>query len=315
MDGEIYITRAAATDPVMSIYSQNDTAWYTVLHNDTQTVSANWTFSGTLSITGDTTITGDLNIDGPITTTVYRDEFSRPCTIREEDYTAEGVGDAAMNIAVCQDGISSGYHYRLDGAQATPWVAEATAGAATGGPYMIDQDNDAASGEGVSIIFADDPQVTKRGGFIFGQTVRFRMGVYITDISDVSVWHMGFRLNEDYIDDYVLATQNSYVAWSSPAGTTSATAGLNTVDVTALVPACDIADTTEIIFEIQISATGVGTFLCGATEATLAAVATPTITAGFEAGDVFTPYMAVLNGAAAGGEYHITFVELEYTDE
>lgn len=316
MDGELYVTRTAGADPALAFYSQNDAAWYTVFHDDTATVTANWTFTGTVTITGDTTITGDINLDGPITTTVYRDEFSRPCMVKEEDYSAEVGTDAALMLVQCQDGIAGQYHFRIDGAQATPWVGEATAGNAAGGPYMVDMDNDAASGEGIQVVFVDDPQVFKRGGFVFGQTVRFRIGVYVVDISDTSLLHMGFRLNEDYIDNYVLVTQTDYTSWSSPAGTTSATSAYNDTDRTDLIAACDVEDTTEAIFEIQLSAAGVPTFLCGLTEATLVEVAAATAGVfSFEAGDVFIPYIAVLNGASAGGEYHITFVELEYTDE
>jgi hypothetical protein len=181
---------------------------------------------------------------------------------------------------------------------------------------MLDLDADAANTEGVDLVFADDPQATLSGGFVFGQTVRFRIGVYVADVSDTGILHTGLRLNEDFIDNQVLATQNSYVAWSSPAGTTSATSALNGTDKTELETTCDLSDTTEMIFEISLSATGVPTFRCGATEATLAAVTTPTAgIASFEAGDVIVPYISVQNGASAGGEYHITFVEVEYTAE
>lgn len=316
MDGELYVTRTAGADPALAFYSQNDATWYTVFHDDTATVTANWTFSGTVTITGDTTISGDLNIDGPITTTVYRDEFSRPCMLREEDYTDEAVGDAAMNIAHCLDGVATQYHYRLDGAQASPFIQEVSLGNAAGGPYMIDMDSDAANGEGVQVVFTNDPQVPVLGGFLFGQTARFRIGVYVVDISDTSVLHMGFRLNEDYIDNYVLVTMTDYTSFSSPAGVTSATSAFNDTDRTDLIAACDIEDTTEAVFEIQISAAGVPTFLCGLTEATLVEVAAATAGVfSFEAGDVFVPYIAVLNGASAGGEYHMTFIEIEYTDE
>ena len=322
MDGELFVTRAAATDPILSFYSQNSTAW-AVIPNETDAAApaGAWTFSGvstftgTSSFTGDVTITGDLNIDGPITTTVYRDEFSRPCMIKEEDFTAEVGTDAAMMIVQCQDGIAPWYHFRIDGAQATPWVGEVTAGNAAGGPYMVDMDNDAATGEGIAVVFVDDPQVAKRGGLIFGQTARFRIGIFVVNISDAAVLHAGFKLNEDYVDDNTLATHDSYVMWSSPAGTTSATSGLNGADDTEVEATCDMDDNVEMIFEIQISATGIGTFLCGLTEATLAEVATPTVLAGFEAGDIFEPTVQFLIGAAADAEYHITFVELEYTDE
>ncbi len=273
------------------------------------------TWSGAQTYTGDVAISGDISVDGPVVSTVYRDEFSRPCMVREEDYTAEAVGDAAMNIVQCQDGIAPQYHFRIDGAQASPFIQEATAGNASTGPYMIDMDSDAANTEGVEIIFADDPQTTLAGGFVFGQTVRFRIGLHVVDISDTGILHTGLRVNEDYTDNQVLATIDSYVGWSSPAGTTSAVSGLNGADDTELEATCDMADNTDMIFEISLSATGIGTFSCGNTEATLATVATATVLAGFEATDIFVPYLSFQNGASAGGEYHLLFVEIEYTDE
>jgi hypothetical protein len=303
--GQVTMQINAAASPNLEYYDGYNDATYDVMNlQEAQTVSGSKTF------------TGDIQLDAELTTSLYRDEFSRPCLVREEDYTAEVGTDAGMMIVQCLGGIAPQYHFRIDGAQATPWVQEATAGAATGGPYMLDLDNDAANTEGVDIVFADDPQVAARGGFVYGQTVRFRIGVYVADISDTSLLHTGLRLNSDYVDDAVLATQNSYVAFSSPAGTTSATSAINGTDKTELEATCDISDTTEIIFEISLSATGVPTFRCGATEAALAALTTPTAgIASFEAGDVFVPYFAALNGASAGGEYHITFVEIEYTDE
>jgi hypothetical protein len=180
---------------------------------------------------------------------------------------------------------------------------------------MIDMDNDAANTEGVEIVFADDPQATQAGAFVFGQTVRFRWGIHVVDVSDTGIIHGGLRLNEDYIDNQVLATINSYVGFSSPAGTTSAVSGLNGADDTELEVTCDLDDNTDMIFEVQLSATGIGSFYCGATEATLALLTTPTVLAGFEAGDVFVPYVSFQNGASAGGEYHLLFVEIEYTAE
>jgi hypothetical protein len=304
VDGEMFVVTAAATEPDLQFWSANSGAWHSVAQIDIAE-----TFGAAV------TINGTLDTNGAITSTVYRDEFSRPCFVREEDYTAEAVSDAAMNIVQCLDGIAPQYHFRIDGAQASPFIQEATAGAATTGPYMIDMDSDAANTEGVEIVFADDPQAVQAGAFVFGQTVRFRWGLHVVDISDTGIIHGGFRLNEDYIDNQVLATIDSYVSWSSPAGVTSATSGLNGADDTELEAGCDMADNTDMIFEIQLSATGIGTFLCGATEATLAAVATPTVLAGFEAGDIFVPYVSMQNGAAAGGEYHLLFVEIEYTDE
>ncbi|KKL13640.1 hypothetical protein LCGC14_2523710, partial [marine sediment metagenome] len=159
-----------------------------------------------------------------------------------------------------------------------------------------------------NMVFARDPQTT--GGYQFGIAYYFRIGIEVADVSDLSVFHFGWRLNEDHIDDQVLITQNTYAAFSSPAGTTSATAATNDSDQTELESTCDIGDTETWVFEIRISATGVPTYYCAQdNETDLALLTTGTAVGPFEIPDVMVPYIAYV-GTAGTTEIKINFIEV-----
>jgi hypothetical protein len=247
---------------------------------------------------------GDRGLEvstGAVRSTAVRDEFRLPCRKQEEDNTAEAVTDAAMNIAYCRQSVSPSllYHYRLDGAQATPFVIL---------DDQLDIDNDAGASEGVQVVFDYDPQAAT--GWTFGDAVYMRIGIEVADVSDLSVFHFGWRLNEDYVDNYVLATQDTYASFSIPGGTASATAATDGTDQTELESSCDIGDGETWIFEVRISATGVPTYYCVQdTEESLALLTTPTAIGPFASGDVMVPYIAYL-GTAGTTEVKVDFVEL-----
>jgi len=246
-------------------------------------------------------VNGKLSILGGTVHSAFRDEFDFHCRVTEEDDTVEVVTDAGMNHAYCRHSIDpqNTYHFRLDGAQASPFII-------TGG--QLDIDNDAGASEGVSIVFAEDPQTA--GGYQFGTAYYFRIGIEVGDVSDLAVFHFGWRLNEDYVDDYVLATQDTYASFSSPAGTTSAAAATNGTDQTELEATCDIGDGETWIFEVRVSATGVPTYYCAQTAETgLALLTTPTAIGPFESGDVMVPYIAYL-GTAGTTEPKLDFIEV-----
>ena len=244
---------------------------------------------------------GQLTFESGVIHKAFRDEFDFHCRVTDDDDTVEVVTDGGTNHAYCRHSIDpqSTYHFRLDGAQASPFII-------TGGQLDIDQNEGAA--EGVQIVFAENPQTV--GGYHFGTAYYFRIGIEVADVSDLSVFHFGWRLNEDYIDNYVLITQDTYASFSIPAGTASATASTNTAEQTELESSCDIADGETWVFEIRVSATGVPTFYCvESVEGSLALLTTPTAIGPFESGDVMVPYIAYL-GTAGTTEIKLNFIEV-----
>lgn len=232
----------------------------------------------------------------------FRDEFDYHCFVSEQaDDTDELVVDNGENHSACRHSIDSKllYQFKLDGAQASPFII-------TGGQLDIDQD--AGAGEGVNMVFARDPQTT--GGYQFGTAYYFRVSLEVGDVSDASVFHFGWRLNQDHIDDQVLITQTDYASFSIPAGTASATASTNGSEQTELESSCDMADGETWVFEIRVSAIGVPTFYCVEnTEASLALLTTPTAVGPFESPDVMVPYIAYV-GTAGTTEIKLNFIEV-----
>lgn len=127
MDGEIYMTRAAATDPVMSIYSQNDTAWYIIPNGDTQSIAGAWTFASTLTSTGAFTANDDATLgsneddniimNSPIVYNVRREDFESPgitsSYLAFNDWLIANyaVTDAAHNLLINPRGMTHLFRY------------------------------------------------------------------------------------------------------------------------------------------------------------------------------------------------------------
>ena len=78
---------------------------------------------------------------------------------------------------------------------------------------------------------------------------------------------------------------------------------------TELETSCDLTNATEMHVEVRISATGVPTFYCGATEAALALLTTPTAIGPFDNGDSMVAYFAYI-GAAGTVEPLLDYIEI-----
>lgn len=324
-NGEMYLRGGVTAGARLGVYDVTDGEWDQVpFLNDAETISGVWTFSAANAHTGADTHTGlethaKETFDLVYGRTAWRDDFDLPLIHYEEDLTAAVGTDAGMNCMFSRTPanpltgvtgalpIATGAHYHnsVEGAQTYPEVHVLAGG-------WLDLDTDAGASEGMQYVFASDPQAAgSDGGFtaFTDGAVYFRIGFKVAVETDIAALHTGWRLNEDYIADFVLITQDTYAAMSFPAGTASATAATDTTDQTELEPTCDLTAGQEMHVEVRISAAGVPSYYCGATEAGLTLLTTPTAIGPFATGDVMVPYIAYI-GTTSTVELLINYVEI-----
>jgi len=214
-------------------------------------------------------------------------------------FTRELVTDAAVNGAYCDGGITV-FSYRLDGAQASPFIVSGGA---------LDIDNDGAANEGVEIVLADIATTTS-GWVLTGTSpaMFFRANITIASVSGTDNFAMGWRLAEAHVDDYVLETYDTYGAFhvNDAAGNIEIQTGDDTVDADDEADANPVwTDGETITLEVRVSTSGVFTFYQDDVEVTVT-----TATGAAAAGDVLIPFIFQLNDTSADAETKINWLEV-----
>lgn len=209
MDGELYVTRAAGTDPVLSVYSNNDAAWYAVPNGDTQTIAGAWTFTSGATFNGDVTI-GDneddtLMIDAPMYNRVRTENFAQMgCALAvEEDLTPAVVTDASENAILMPCSQIGVIAYRLE-APDGPGLAATLAPFTVDGVMSLDTFADDVANEGVEFIIGawGPDNGTEILGASFDEDAAVDMyaeiSLTIADISDLDDLWFGWIVLEAY---------------------------------------------------------------------------------------------------------------------
>ena len=194
----------------------------------------------------------------------FLQNFDGPCLkVQAADFTVENVTDTSVNRAVCEGAISF-FTYRLDGDQASPFIVR-------GG--TLDIDNDGADNEGVEILFGDLTSSTQGWVEVGTSAATFlRVNLTITSVSGTDNLYIGWRLAEDFIDDLVLETYDTYGVYhiNDNAGNVEIQTGDDTVDADDEDDQIATwADGATHTLEIQVSTAGVFTFLANGTASTI----------------------------------------------
>jgi len=228
-----------------------------------------------------------------------RQEFMNPCFVAElADGTAELVTDAGVNRVVCGGGLGI-FSFRIDGAQASPWIV--------GGGYL-DVDNDGADNEGVDIVAADRAATTH--GLITGTSPAMytRASITIASVSGTDNLSFGWRIAAAHIDNQVPETIDTGGMFNlnDTAGNIeiqTADDGTDADDEEDQVG--DWADGETHTLEVRMSTAGVFTFFIDGLESTIT-----TATGAAAAGDVMVPFFSQLNESDADTETKINWWEV-----
>ena len=240
---------------------------------------------------------------------VRRQEFDESCVVREAaDFTAELVSDAGVNIAWCPDDTLNVFEFRIDGAQASPFIVD--------GAGALDIDNDGADNEGVEIVVSTTSAPV--GGVVdvgTTPTTYFQVGFTIASIDGTDNLQMGWKLAAAYVDDQVNNTINTggQFHWNSAAGNCVITTQDDGTDAEDETTACDLSDAEEMHVRVVQETDGTYNFFFAATEAALntaTAVTKTNATGAAAAGDMMVPYISMLNDTAADAEVKILYVEI-----
>ena len=232
--------------------------------------------------------------------TVYRQEFDTPFFKSEEaDGTVELVTDAGENRAVGA-GVPGVFTYRLDGAQATPFLSK-------GG--TLDIDNDGADDEGVEIT-AQDIAVSVQGWVETGttQAAYTRASITIASVSGTDNMYFGWKLAAASVDNAVLETVNTggFYHVNDNAGNIeiqTADDGTDADDEDDQVVTW--ADAATHVLEVRVSKAGVFTFYIDGLESSIT-----TATGAAAAGDLLVPVLGMLNAADADTELNVNWWEV-----
>ena len=268
----------------------SDTTW--TIPNDTDTAVG---LATTVSLTNKTLGKGTVPRS-------FRQEFDAPCIKRElADFTAELVTDAAVNIAMCDGSLGlSLFSYRLDGAQATPFLSR-------GG--KLDIDNDAANNEGVEIVFAEASASTQ-GWAIRGVSpaMYVRASITIGSVSGTDNMAFGWKRANAHIDDYVVESINTggFFHINDNAGNIEIQTASDGTDADDEADANPVWSNNEtIVLEVRVSTSGVFTFYQDGT-----AVTVTTATGAAAANDIMVPFISLIQASDANTELEINWIEI-----
>jgi hypothetical protein len=287
--GDLYVVTPSGEQPYLTIYDAPGAEWDTIFQSNT--------------------FSSDVIFEAEIDRRVFRQDFNCGTRVREAaDGTAELVSDAGVNNAFMTCGDIRDFNFRIDGAQASPFIVN-TEG-------KLDLDNDGTDDEGVYIIVGETNIATTMTPYVYGQSWYLRVGFDIESVDGTDNIQIGWRLNEAYVDNQVLATPNTYGAWAwnSSAGNAIMATGDDTVDATDEVTGADLSENETIHVEVILETDGTFSFRYGASEAALEASSevtqVNTINAAFVAGDVMLPFIAMLHTTNADTEMMIDYIEI-----
>lgn len=245
----------------------------------------------------------DIGIDvaNSIVQDAYRQSFDAPCLkVELADYTTELVTDAAVNQAICE-GTPKIFTYRLDGAQASPFIV-------VPGAYL-DLDNDGAENEGVEVILSD-LEASTQGWAVVGTSpaMYVKTSITIASVSGTDNFYFGWRLAEAFVDDLVLATYDTYGVYhiNDNAGNLQIQTGDDTVDGTDEEDqVADWGDAETHVLEVRLATDGTFTFYIDGLASTIT-----NASGAAAAGDVLYPVIGFLNDADADTEMHVNYIEV-----
>jgi hypothetical protein len=238
--------------------------------------------------------------------TVYRQEFDAPCFASEEaDGTVELVSDGGENRAICPGGAPNIFTYRLDGAQATPFISR-------GG--TLDIDNNGANNEGVEIS-ASDIAVSVSGWVETGtsRAAYTRASVTIASVSGTDNLYFGWKLAAAVVDNNVLETIDTggFYHVNDTAGNIeiqTADDGTDADDEDDQVVTW--ADAETHVLEVRVSEAGVFTFFIDGLASTIS-----TATGAAAAGDLLVPVLGLLLASDADPEVNVNWWEVGYLND
>lgn len=199
IDGEMFITHATATDPVLEIYSATATAWYDVPYEDTMTLTGDWTFDADIQMGNDETDSFDVYSVTNFRTKLENFGQVGCAQAYEEDMTAAVVTDGGENIILMPCSQIGVIAYRLE-APDGPGLAATPAPFAVDGVLSLDGYADDADNEGVELVFGSfGPDLL---GAYFDEDADVDMyaeiSITITDFSDVDDLWFGWIVQEAY---------------------------------------------------------------------------------------------------------------------
>lgn len=225
--GTIFAQLSGANPPDPDLFVYLSTGWTQLYFGAENPSFANVTATGTLDVTGVTTLTGALNsnnatlgtdndddvtINAPVALEVYREDFyGHGFLAVEEDFTAAVVTDASENMLLMPGALGL-IHFRYE-APGGPGFA-GTLAPLDGQALDLDGMKDAVDNEGVDLTFGSAPDTS--AGVCDEDLITASVGCYaevsvtIADISEVDIFHFGFRLSAAYVDAGAHATYDTY---------------------------------------------------------------------------------------------------------
>lgn len=199
MDGELFEVHAAATAPVLRVYSATATTWYDVPYEDTMTLTGAWTFDANIVIGASEEDT--FTVNGTTEFNVRHEPFDQVgcAEAYEEDMTAAVVTDAGENFILMPCSQLGVIAYRLE-APGGPGLADTPAPFAVDGVFSTDGYVDPADNEGVEFVFGSfGPDML---GAYFDEDSNLESfaeaSITIADISDLDDLWFGFVVQEAY---------------------------------------------------------------------------------------------------------------------
>jgi hypothetical protein len=244
-----------------------------------------------------------INANGAISQNAYRQNFDLPCRkVELVDYTVELVGDGGVNQAMCAGGDGPlVFSYRLDGAQASPFIVVPGVG--------LDIDNTGTDNEGVEIILSD-LAVSTQGWSVVGSSpaTYVKASITIASVSGTDNFSFGWRLSETFVDDFVLATYDTYGAYhiNDTAGNLQIQTGDDTVDGTDEEDqVADWGDGETHVLEVRLATDGTFTFYIDGLPSTVT-----NANGAAAAGDVMYPFFGFINAADADTELRVNWIEV-----
>jgi hypothetical protein len=211
-DGEIYVVRAAATEPDVQFWSANSSAWHSVAQVDlAETFNAAVAFTGATTHNGDVTLGSDeidtVTVNAPMTRPIHRDDFCNVGVVQNDD-TAESGTDTEINL-IHTSQTRDGYYQFIEQTATLGLALEVAAGCG------LDVSGDVTANDGHEIKFVRTPLLGVGRTLTGMAAFYFEISITITDISTFDGdWATGVMLPEaqqdppqhDGLDTYVLFT-------------------------------------------------------------------------------------------------------------
>ena len=229
----------------------------------------------------------------------HRQEFDGPCLRRiHSNFGIEGVTNGSLNVVIC-NGSPALFKYRIDGDQGSAFQTVFD---------LLILGALAADNEGIEIVVdADEIDLVGSWMNVGGNPAKFfRASVNFTSVSGTDNFYMGWRKKEAFVDNLVLATYDTYGVYHINAvdGNLVIQTGADTVDATDEEDQLgNWGDGETHILEVQLSASGVFTFLIDGVASTIT-----NATGAADAGDSMVPFIGMLAAPDADSSLRVHYV-------